>query len=149
MKYVGRKRNSTHTKWSNKDRYLIGKYAPENGVVAAVRKFKRKFQNLNESTVQSFQKKVEAELKKASKEKREPSKVIVKFLSPTGCPLMLGQLISMVQIYLIAQSRRGCVINTSIANVTARALIQGFPQTVGNIDLQSTAWTRSLFRWDS
>ena len=94
-------------------------------------------------------KKVEADLKKASKEKREPSKVIVKFLSPTGCPLMLGQLISMVQTYLIAQSRRGCVINTSIANVTARALIQGFPQTVGNIDLQSTAWTRSLFRWNS
>ena len=139
MESIGSKRNSTYTKWSDK----------ENEVAAAVRKFKRKFPNLNESTARSFRKKVEAELKKASKEKREPSKVIVKFLSPTGCPLMLGQLISMVQIYLIAQSRRGCVINTSIANVTARALIQGFPQTVGNIDLQSTAWTRSLFRWDS
>ena len=62
---------------------------------------------------------------------------------------MLAQLHSMVQTYLIAQSQRGCVINTSIANVTARSLIQEFTQTVGNIDLQSTAWTRSLFGWDS
>ena len=135
VEYVGSKRNSTHTKWSIKDRYLIGKYASENGVVAAVRKFKRKIPNLNESTVQSFQKKVEAELKKASKEKREQSKVILKYLSPIGCPLILGQLDSMVETYLIAQSRRGCLINTSFTNATAHALIQGFPQTVGNIDL--------------
>ena len=54
---IGSKRNSTYTKWSDKDRYLIGKYASENGVAAAVRKFKRKFPNLNESTVWSFRKK--------------------------------------------------------------------------------------------
>ena len=57
---------------------------------------------------------------------------------------MLGQLDSMVQTYMIEQSQRGCVINTSIAN--ARALIQRFPQVVGNIDLESTAWARSLFK---
>ena len=34
----------------------------------------------------------------------------------------------------------------SIANATARALIQRFPQAVGNIDLESTAWARSLFK---
>ena len=37
---------------------------------------------------------------------------------------------------MIARSQRGCVINTSIANATARALIQRFPQ-------ESTAWARS------
>ena len=52
----------------------------------------------------------------------------------------------MVQTCLIAQSQRGCVINTSIANVIVRALIQKFPQAVGNIDLESTAWARSLFK---
>ena len=62
--------------------------------------------------------------------------------------LILGELDSMVQTYLIAQSRRGCLINTSFTNATAHALIQGFPQTVGNIDLQSSAWARSLFGWD-
>ena len=57
---------------------------------------------------------------------------------------MLGQLDSMVQTYLIEQSQRGCVINTSIAN--ARALIQRFSQAVGNIDLELTAWARNLFK---
>ena len=135
MESIGSKRNSTYTKWSDK----------ENEVAAAVRKFKRKFPNLNESTARSFRKKVEAELKKASKEKREPSKVIVKYSSPTGRPLMLGQLDSLVQTYLTEQIQWGCVINASIANATARALIQRFPQAVGNIDLESTAWASSLF----
>ena len=93
MESIGSKRNSTYTKWSDK----------ENEVAAAVRKFKRKFPNLNESTARSFRKKVEAELKIASKEKREPSKVIVKYSSPTGRPLMLGQLDSLVQTYLTEQ----------------------------------------------
>ena len=66
---IGSKSNSTYTKWSDKDRYLIGKYASENEVAAAVREFKIKFPNFNESTVRSFRKKVEAELRKASKEK--------------------------------------------------------------------------------
>ena len=59
---------------------------------------------------------------------------------------MLGQLDSLVQTYLIARSQRGCVINTSISNETARALIQKFPQAVGNIDLESITWARSIFK---
>ena len=86
MESIGGKSNSTYTKWSEKDRYLIGKYASENGVAAGVRELKIKFPNFNESTVRSFRKKVEAELRKASKEKREPSKVIVKYSSTTGRP---------------------------------------------------------------
>ena len=93
-----------------------------------------------------FPKKVEAELKKASKEKREPFKVIVKYSSPTGRPSILEQLDSMAETYLIAQSQRGCVINTSTTNAIAQALIQRFPQAVGNIGLKSTAWARSLFK---
>ena len=59
---------------------------------------------------------------------------------------MLGQLDSMVQTYFIAQSQRGCVVNTSITNATACAFIQRFPQAIGNIDLESTAQVRSLFK---
>ena len=139
------KRNSSYTKWSEKDRYSIGKYASENGVAAAVRKFKKTFPNLNESTVRTFRKKVEAELKSAVKEKREITKAIAKYSSPTGRPLMLGQLDSMVQTYLLAQSQRGCVINASIANATAHALIKRHPQCIGNIDLESSFWAKSLF----
>ena len=94
-------------------------------------KTQKKISNLNESNVRSFRKKVEAELKKASKEKREPTKVIVKYSSPTGRPFDV---------------QRSCVINTSIANATARALIQRFPQAVGNIGLKSITWARCLFK---
>ena len=59
---------------------------------------------------------------------------------------MLGQLDSAVQTYSIVQSQRGCVINTSITNATAHALIQRFPQVVGNIDLESTTYAGSLFK---
>ena len=94
-------------------------------------KTQKKISNLSESNVRSFRKKVEAELKKASKEKREPTKVIVKYSSPTGRPFDV---------------QRSCVINTSIANATARALIQRFPQAVGNIGLKSITWARCLFK---
>ena len=47
--------------------------------MAACRKFKNKFPSLSESTVRSFRKKVEEELKVASKEKREPNKAIAKY----------------------------------------------------------------------
>ena len=63
-----------------------------------------------------FLKKVEAEQQNASKEKRESNKVITRYSSTTGRPLLLGQLDLMVFIYLLAQNQRGCVINTSIAN---------------------------------
>ena len=145
-KSVKKKRNSSYTKWSEKDRYLIGKYAAENGVAAAVRKFKRQFQTLNESTVRSFRKKAEEEIKQASKERREPKKALSKYSSPTGRPLLLGEFDSMVQSYLVAQSNRGCVINSSVANATATALMKRNPGVIGNIDLESSHWSQSLFR---
>ena len=109
-------------------------------------KTQKKISNLSESNVRSFRKKVEAELKKASKEKREPTKVIVKYSSPTGRPFDVQATRLNGSNYLIAQSQRSCVINTSIANATARALIQRFPQAVGNIGLKSITWARCLFK---
>ena len=59
---------------------------------------------------------------------------------------MHGQLDSMAQTYSIAQTQQCCVISTSMANATARALIQRFPKGVENTDLESTASTRILFK---
>ena len=47
---------TTYRKYSPGDRYIIGKYANETGSTAAVRKFRSKFPNLNESTVREFRK---------------------------------------------------------------------------------------------
>ena len=44
-------RKETCTHWSNKERFVIGKYAAENGHVATVRKFASKEKPLNESNV--------------------------------------------------------------------------------------------------
>ena len=140
------KNRKPYFRWTDKDRYSIGKYASEHGNTAAVRKFKSKFSHLTESTVRSFKKKVEDEIKKASKERREPKQQISKYSSPTGRPLLLGNLDRMVQSYLRALSNRGDVINTTIANATANALIKRNASAVGDIDVNSSRWAASLFR---
>ena len=112
------KRKSKYEKWNPKNRYLIRKYASENGNAAAIRKFKPDYPNLTESTVRTFKTKYQEEITKAAKEKRDPGKEIEK--SKAGRPLMLGELDSMVQTYLIAQSRNGCVkVNTHSGKLQA------------------------------
>ena len=52
----------------------------------------------------------------------------------------------MVQSYLTTLRNRGVVINTTIANPTANALIKRNPGVVGDIDINSSHWVDSLFR---
>ena len=75
-----------YKRYSDKNRYLIGKYASENGPVPAVRKFKGTFPNLNESTVRSMRRKYQEELKVAFVEKRAPATTIVS--QQRGRPLL-------------------------------------------------------------
>ena len=51
------KRKPQYHKWSENERYNIGKYAAENGNINTVRKFKTDFPKLSESTVRTFKKK--------------------------------------------------------------------------------------------
>ena len=51
----------------------------------------------------------------------------------------------MVQSYLRALSNHGGVINTTIANTTANALIKRNPGVVGNINVNPSRWAASLF----
>ena len=75
---------------------MIGKYASENGPIAAVRKFRVRFTNLNESV--RMRKKYQEELKTALQEKRAPATTIVS--QQRGRPLMLADIDGMVQNYL-------------------------------------------------
>ena len=43
-----------YTKYSEDERFKIGKYASENWPIAAVRKFEKQFPNINESTARTF-----------------------------------------------------------------------------------------------
>ena len=55
---VKNKEKGPYKKYTGKDRYNIGKYASENGPVAAEQKFRLKCCNLNESTVRVNEKKL-------------------------------------------------------------------------------------------
>ena len=85
----------------------------------------------------SFRKKAETELMKASKEKREPKKLL-RDICPLRDALLLVQFDSMAQTYLLTQSQQECTINMAIANATAHVLIKTNPQVVENIDLESS-----------
>ena len=67
------KRQKSYVKWTDKQRFDIGKYAAENCNANAVRKFKGEFATLTKSTVRTFKKKYYQELTAAAKEQSQPS----------------------------------------------------------------------------
>ena len=136
---------TTYIKWKDTDRYNVGKYSSEYGPAAAVRRFKRKFPKLNESTARYFKKRYEDSLNERNKNKTTPSKALTKYKTKTRRPLLLGELDAMVQKYLRAASNRGAVISRTSAVSAAKALLQKYPNIVGKIDLESSSWAKSLF----
>ena len=79
------------------------------------------------------------------KEKLEESKSITKYARKTGRPYLLGELDEMVQKHIRSLSKKGSVINTTITNATANALISEYPYVAGDIDVNSSRWVKSLF----
>ena len=97
--YSSSSKREQYTKFSDTERFDIGKYASEHGPAAAVRKFSEEFKTLNESTVRGFRKKYNEQIKKASKDSRESPKAIV--AERRGRPLMLGDILDKkIQDYL-------------------------------------------------
>ena len=90
------KRQKSYVKWTDKQRFEIGKYAAENGNANTVRKFKGEFATLTESTVRTFKKKYYQELTAAAKEQRQPSQKLSRYSQPTGRPRLLGEIDEMV-----------------------------------------------------
>ena len=80
------------------------------------------------------------------KRKDEVTKLIPKYSSQTGRPLLIGDLNSMVQTYIKKLSNSGGVVDRAIANATAQALLTRYPNIVGEIDVSSASWAQSLFR---
>ena len=66
-------RSPQYRKWTDKQRYTIGKYTVENGNANTLRKSKTEFPNMSESTVRTFKKRYYEEVRKC-KEKLEESK---------------------------------------------------------------------------
>ena len=51
----------------------------------------------------------------------------------------------MVRKYLLALSKRGGMINTTVANATAKVLMSKYPHVVGQVDVDASRWAKSLF----
>ena len=51
-----------------------------------------------------------------------------------------------MQVHLRAVNSQDAAINTNIAKATAKGLIQRYPDVVGNIDIDSSSWAKSLFK---
>ena len=116
---------------------MIGKYASENGAPSTVRKYKKQFQKLNESTARSMKQKYE--------DKREIQKPMKQ--GKRGRPLMLGEeLDTKIQSYLKAVRSRGGQISHAVALATAEALMKNSPVSELGIDLKNSYLTQSLFR---
>ena len=119
---------------------MLGSTLPKYGPAAAVRRFKRKFPKLNESTARYFKNLYEDSLNERNENETTPSKALTKYKTKTGRPLLLGELDAMVQKYLRAASNRGAVISKTSAVSAAKALLQKYPNIVGKIDLESSSW---------
>ena len=133
-----------YTKYSAEERFKIGKYASENGSIAAVRKFEKQFLNMNESTARTFKKKYESELDDAKRQGRaKPTSIPLK---RQGRPLLLGELDGLVQQYILAATNHGNVISRNIAVSAAKVIMERYPRLIGSVDIESSHWAQSLFR---
>lgn len=147
-KVISNNKRGRYNKFTDKERYQIGKYASENGPARAVRHFEKKFPTLNESTVRDMKRKYEDEVNNAAREKRDVESVLKS--NRRGRPLMLGhELDKKIQSYLTAVRSRGGLISQAIAIATAEAIIQNNPEEYlhcRDLDLHNSSWAKSLFR---
>ena len=70
------KRKISYQKYSEEDRFKIGKYANENGATAVVRKFKDSYPDMKESTVRGFKSNYGEKLKKVKLQSRPMTKAL-------------------------------------------------------------------------
>ena len=95
--------------------------------------------------VREMKKRYEELLKKPQKD--VISKSIPKYRTPTGRPLLLGDIDQMVQSYIKAVRARGGHISYLLEEATAKALIERHPEmNLGHIHIEDTTWARSLFK---
>ena len=131
-------------KFSNEDRFEIGKYAALHGPKSTIIKFKKEHPQLKESTVRAFWEKYQSSLKV----KKVGTAITKKLPSlKRGRPLLLGTIDEKVKNFFFALRQKGGVVNTVVAIATAKALIErSKDEHLKLIDLESCYWAKNLFR---
>ena len=138
------KKKQKSNKFSDEERYLIGKYTSVHGPSVTVKKFREShpYSNFDESTARSlraeYQKflksKATGELASISQLKRERS-------------FMLGELNEKVKNFLHVLRRKMGVVNIVVVIATAKAFIaKNQNEYLKCIDLDPSYWAKSLFQ---
>ena len=118
-----KKSRGSYKSYSAKDRFLMGKHASIHATASGVRKWKKDYLQVNESTIRRFKKRYEAQINEKRQKKKSPKKVIVNKLRGRPC-LLRDKIDPLVQSYLKARRYKGGVVNTTIAIATAKALTE-------------------------
>ena len=138
-------RPKNYRKWSEKERYEIGKYAAINGSRAAERKSHTEEKPPSESNARRFSKLCKEEISKAQKNNSDVNRNLS--VLPRGRPLLLGSLDQMVQRFLLSLRKTGGLVFSDVAISAPKALIARNPQyNLSHIDLDSSHWPQSLFQ---
>ena len=118
-----------------KDKQEITKYAAVCGVTAAIRKFKQKFPNLNESTVLPWVKKYK-EILKAKKNNGESSGFAPEVGQVRGRPLLLDdELYLKLRMMFITRGTAGAGINIHAVTGVLNGLVRANPEKFGKYSI--------------
>ena len=109
-------RPKNYSKWSEEERYEIGKYAAIRGSRAAERTFNTKQKPLSESNARRFSKLYKEEILKAQKKNRDVNRNLS--VLPCGRPSR-----SDVQIFLLFLRRTGGLVSSAVAISAEKVLI--------------------------
>lgn len=133
--------------YEEKDKQDIAKYAAQFGTTAAIRKFKHRFPNLNESTVRPWLKRYKENLKEKKKAKND--NIALKIGQTRGRPLLLdAELDLKLRSMIVSLRRAGAGINIHVVRGVLMGLVQSNPEKFGkyvNFDV-SRSWVRSLYQ---
>ena len=132
-------RPKNYRKWSEKERYEIGKYAAIYGSRAAERKFHIKEKPLSKGNARRFSKLYKEEISKVKRNNHDVNRNLS--VLPRGRPLLLGSLDQMVQRFLLSLRRTGGLVSSAVTISAAKALIARNPQNnLSHIDLDPSHW---------
>ena len=97
------------------------------------------FTTISESNSQTFRTRVEVSLKIAVLKSAIVPKAPLKYQSKTERSLLLGDLGSIIQRYLLAASNRGVVLTRANVVSAANALLKKYENVAGNVHLKSSS----------
>ena len=125
LKLTGGKKRNAYTAFSDEDRAKIniGKHAAENGNSSALKKFRRVYPDLGESTVRSFKRKYYEVLKEQVRQSGQSAIVESIPSKKRGRPLTLGDLDNEVQQYVRALRTAGTPVGSPVMIAAARGIV--------------------------